>query len=160
MHFKYYRPQTKFAKVMFSQVSFCCLSNGGLCPGGGLSIQRGGPLSRGISVHGGLCPRGSLSKGGLCPGGLSIQRGGLHPGGLCPGGSLSMGVFVQGGLCPRGVLCPGGLHTGSLCPRGSMSRGSLLGRPPYMVTCLWYASYWNAFLFYVCIFRKNNETSL
>ena len=30
----YYRPQTKFVKVMFSQVSVCLSLSGGLCPGG------------------------------------------------------------------------------------------------------------------------------
>ena len=40
-----YRPQTKFTKVMFSQVS--------VCPqGGGLSLCPGGSLSRGVSVQG------------------------------------------------------------------------------------------------------------
>ena len=45
-----YRPQTKFAKVMFSQVS--------VCPRGEVSVQ-GWSLSRGISVQvsGGLCLR-------------------------------------------------------------------------------------------------------
>ena len=57
----FYHPQTKFPKVMFSQVS--------VCPMGVL----GGSLSRGVSVWGYLCP------GGLCPGGLC-------PGGLCQGG--------------------------------------------------------------------------
>ena len=43
----FYRPQTKFAKVVFTGV---CLSTGGggLCPGGCLS---GGSLSRGVSVR-------------------------------------------------------------------------------------------------------------
>ena len=72
--------KTKFAKVMFSQVSVCpqwrCL-----CP-------------RGVS---GLCPGGS---GGLSPG-VSVQ------GGFCPGGSLQ-GVSVQGGLS-RGSLSGGSL---------------------------------------------------
>ena len=43
-----YRPQTKFAKVIFSQVSVC--ARGELCP-------------RGVSIQGGLC------SGGLCHGG-------------------------------------------------------------------------------------------
>ena len=62
----YYRPQTKFAKVMFSQVS--------VCP------QRGS-LSRG-----GLCQGGSLSRGGgasvreTCP--VRLLMGGTHPTGM------------------------------------------------------------------------------
>ena len=61
----------------------------------------GESLSRGVSVQGGLCPRGSLSGGCLCPGGLC-------PGGLCPRGvyveegSLSMGVSVHVDLCQWG----------------------------------------------------------
>ena len=59
----FYRPQTKFAKVMFLQVLVCpwgrglglCL--GGLCPGG---LRRGG--------WGGLC------LGGLCQGTLLPDR--------------------------------------------------------------------------------------
>ena len=60
----YYRPQTKFAKVMFSQVSVC--PQGGnldLCPGG-------------VSVQEGLRPggRGDLCPGGLCQGDPPGQR--------------------------------------------------------------------------------------
>ena len=55
----FYRPQTKFAEVMSSQVSVCPRGSqslsGGLCPG--ISVQRGvslsrGSLSWGISVQG------------------------------------------------------------------------------------------------------------
>ena len=57
--FLFYRPQTKFAKVKFSQVF--------VCPEGdsvqGVSVHRGS-LSRGVSVQEGLS-RGSLS-GSLC----------------------------------------------------------------------------------------------
>ena len=53
--YHYYRPQTKFAKVMFSQVFVCSQGGLGLCTGGG-------SLSKGVSVQGGPCP------GGLCQG--------------------------------------------------------------------------------------------
>ena len=70
----FYRPQTKFAKVMFLQVSVCpqggSVSTGGLCPDG--SLFRGS-LSKGFSVQEGLCPGESLSREGLCPGKPSIQ---------------------------------------------------------------------------------------
>ena len=55
----FYRPQTKFAKVMFSQVF--------VCPQGGVSVQGG------VFVQGGLSPGGSLSGRGLCPGGGLCQ---------------------------------------------------------------------------------------
>ena len=54
----------------------------------------------------GFCPGGSLSGGG----GISVSV----QGGICLGGSLSRGVSVQGGLCPVS-LCPGGLCPGGLC---------------------------------------------
>ena len=72
-----YHPQTKFAKVMFSQVS--------VCPWGGVSVSVQGV---GVSV-----PRGSLSSG------VSVQ-GDLFPGGLCPGGFLS----GRGSLSEEGSL--------------------------------------------------------
>ena len=51
-----YRPQTKFAKVMFSQVFVC--PQGGLCPVGSLSV---GPPPSGVSVEG-VSVGGSLSR--------------------------------------------------------------------------------------------------
>ena len=84
----YYCPQTRFAKVMLRR----CFSTGE------------------VSVHGGLCPGGSLSQGvsvqrGLCRG-ESLSRGSLSGGSLSRGLCLR-GVSVQGHLCLRG-LCPGG----------------------------------------------------
>ena len=53
--FACYRPQTKFVKVMFSQVSVC-------------------PRGRGVSVQGDLCPGEGVSvQGGLCPAWVSVQ---------------------------------------------------------------------------------------
>ena len=77
---KYYRPQTKFAKVMFSHVSVCSPEGS---PSRGVSVW-------GVSVWGSLS-RGSLSRrasvqGGLCLG-VSVQ-----------GRSLSKGVSVWGSL--------------------------------------------------------------
>ena len=63
----FYRPQTKFAKVMFSQVFVC--PQGGIWEGGG----EGNSMSRAVSVQG-----------------VSVQ------GGLCLGVSLSRGVSFQG----------------------------------------------------------------
>ena len=80
-------PQTKFAKVMFSQVFVCPqrdLSPGDLCPGG-VSVQ-GVSVQRWVSVQGESLSRGSLSKEGLCPegslSGQSLSRGSLSRGSL------------------------------------------------------------------------------
>ena len=90
----------------------------------GVSVQ-------GVSVQGGLCPGGSLSRGGLCLR-VSVQ------GGLCPGG-----VSVQGGLCPGRSLCPGwslsrrGLCPEvGLCPEGGLCQGAGGTYPTGMISCL------------------------
>ena len=109
----------------------CILVFTGVCwsTGGRGSLSRGGLCSGGVSVWG-----WSLSKGGLCPGGGSLcpmeRRSLSGGGGLCLGG---------GGLCPgRGGLCPG-RSLRDLCPGGSLgvcvqggslSGGSVSGRPP------------------------------
>ena len=69
----YYRPQTKFAKVMFLQVS--------VCPQGGVS----GP--GGSAASGGACSRGVCSRGGAWSG-----RG------LLLGGAWSGGAWSRGGV--------------------------------------------------------------
>ena len=66
----FYRPQTKFAKVVFTGV--CLSTGGGLCPGG-------------------LCPVGSLSGGSMSGGCLSR---GLCLGDLCPG-CLCLGYLYR-----------------------------------------------------------------
>ena len=66
----FYRPQTKFAKVMFSLVS--------VCPRGGGVLGFWGR--------------------GLCPGGVFVQEC-LCPGGLYPGGSMSRRISVRRVLC-------------------------------------------------------------
>ena len=94
-----YRPQTKFAKVMFSLVV--------VCPqGGGGSVHKG--VSVGESLLGGLCLGGCLSRGVSVPGSLS---GGLCPRGLCAGGSMSGGISVQG-VSVQGVSVQGSLSRG------------------------------------------------
>ena len=113
--------QTKFAKVMFSQVS--------VCP------RRGG---RGVSVWG-----------------ISVQ-GSLCLEGLCPGGSLS-GVLCPGGLSGR--IPVWGVSVQGVCVRGaSLFRGVSVMETP--VTCGRYASYWNAFLFLLCLYKYNKRLIL
>ena len=106
-----YHPQTKFAKVMFSQV---------------FVYPRGG---------GGALSRGSLSRKGLCSGGVSVQDG-----------SLFRGQF----LSRRRVSVKGGSAQRGLCPKGSPSRGFPSMGTPCMVKNRWYASYWSVFLFFLC----------
>ena len=159
-HFNYH-PQQSCGKVMFSQASvilftwILCPSmhhrshdQGGLCPGGSLSmgVSVQGSLSRGVSVQG-VSVQESLSRG------VSVQEESLSKGGLCLGVSVQ-GVSVHGVLCPgfsvqeslsRGVYVWGSL-SGGLCPGGSLSGGSLLGRHPYgneRVVC------WNSIFFAV-----------
>ena len=122
--FCYYRPQTKFAKVMFSQLS--------VCPRGG-----GGALSRRVSLS-----SVSLSKE------VSV-RGGW---GFCQGGSLSRTVSVKRGLCLEG-LSPGGesLSRGSLsrdlCLGGGSVRETL-----YLVWL--HAGVTHATAMHACLFVK------
>ena len=121
----FFRPQTKFEKVMFSQVS--------VCP------QRGSQsLSGGSPSLGGSLSRSSLSRVHLCAGG-SLCRGSLS-GGLCPGRSQSRGISVQGaslsrGVSAQGVLCQMGVSVcagvsvwGSLSWRDSVPEGLCPGR--------------------------------
>ena len=65
---------------------------GSLSRGGG-SVQEGLYLG-GISVHVGLCPGRSVSRGGLFPAGLC--PGGLCLGGISDWGPLSLGAGVSG----------------------------------------------------------------
>ena len=102
------------------------MTRGNLCPGGSLSVQ-------GISVHGGLCSRRSLS-------GWSVQGGSLLGRSLSRRrGSLSRRVSVQGGSLSgrslsrrRRSLSKGSLSRGfsvqwewGLYPGGSLSKRSL-----------------------------------
>ena len=80
----FYRPQTKFAKAMFSQVSVC--PQGGLCPGGSLS--------------GGLCPGVSVRETPL----VQLRAGSTHPTGIhscskCASACLECILNSSGSVC-------------------------------------------------------------
>ena len=141
-----YRPQPKFAKVMFSQVFVCPQGEGSLSRGvsvqgvsiWGVSVQ-GVSVHSGISIQWGICLGVlcgclcliCLCLGGLCPGKGSLSREGVsvQGRGLCLGrGSLSVqgvsvhsGISIQWGIC-LGVLC------GCLCLICLCLGGLCLGR--------------------------------
>ena len=144
----FYRPQTKFAKVMFLQV---CLST----PGGGMcGFIRGGACMVLFRGHvwfylGGV--RGFIGGGGMhgfIRGVCMVLFGGMR--GCSQGGH----AWLLPGGC---MVAPGGMHG---CSRGGMrgcSRGghawffdeirSMSGR---------YASYWNAFLSLLFFFSAHH----
>ena len=167
----YYRPQTKFAKVMFLHVSVILSTWGGgwypsmhcrwypsmpcsRSPGGGIPACLAGfqTHTQGGSWDGsgqgrgspGPQPRGKLWRiwGGLQ---AHIQRGSW--GGSGQGGFP--GPHPRGklrGIWPRGVSRP--------TPRG-VYPSMHWGRPPLNGYCCGrYASYWNAFLCYKIMWKK------
>ena len=130
-HFPYYRPQMKFAKVMFLQVSVC--SRGGMrgCSRGGVrGCSQGG-------MHG-------CSWGGrvwLLLGGHAWLLLGGHAWLLTVGGHAWLltegGCVVGPGGC---MVAPGGCVVATGGARGFFNEiRSMSGR---------YASYWNAFLLF------------
>ena len=118
-----YRPQTKFAKVMFLQVS--------VCPQG---------RSRSRGEGGGVCGMGACVAGGMC------GRGDMH------GGHARQGVCMAGGMCGRGAcMARGACMVGRVCGRGACMPVYGTHAPPYyeiQSMSRRYASYWNAFLFH------------
>ena len=129
----FYRPQTKFAKVMFLQVSVI-LSTGGVHAWllwGGMR----GCLGACVVAHGGAC----MVARGACVvalgGGMRGCSGGVH------GCSRGACMVAPWGAC---VVAPGGgawLLRGGGGMRGFFDEiRSMSGR---------YASYWNAFLFLI-----------
>ena len=111
--FNYYRPKTKFAKVMFSQVS--------VCPQGGVRGTGGGMHGRGCGVWQGAC------MVGVCMAEGHVWRGGMHgrgpvwwghawPGGMCGRGWQE--CVWQRGVHGRGVCVTGRCMAGGVCVAG------------------------------------------
>ena len=77
-----YRPQTKFAKVMFLQVSVCPRGGGCSCQGG---MHGGGHVWWGHAWQGSMCGGGHAWQGdmhgGVCMAGGHAWWGGMHGGG-------------------------------------------------------------------------------
>ena len=86
----YYRLQTKFAKVMFLQVS--------VCPQGGRvwHVVGGDVRGRGACMVGGVC------GGGMHGRGVCMAEGCAWQGGMCGEGHAWQGVCVAGGVCMAG----------------------------------------------------------
>ena len=114
--YHYYRPQTKFAKVMFLHLSVShSVHGGGSAPGGVWS--RGVPGPEGCLLRGVPPPGGSAPGGVAAPGGAWSWVGGLHP---CPVFTPVCQSFCsQGGSAPGGAWSWGG---------GDLARGC--GDPP------------------------------
>ena len=138
-----YRPQTKFAKVMFLHVSVI-LSTGGAIPAciaGGIPACLAAGLQGDLQAHSqggswggsgpGPQPRGKLKGSGQA----HSQGGSWEWGGVCSGGCLlqgegrvpapgvpAWGVSAQGGVCSGGVETPQtATAAGSTHPTGMYS---------------------------------------
>ena len=151
----YYRPQTKFAKVMFLHVSVSHYvfrgrvsrpTPGGVVSGPHPEVSR--PTPRGIQAH---TQEGLKAHTQGSPGPHLGGSQGSHPGGS-PGphpGRVSPGPHPVGSPGPH----PGGLqaHTQeglqAHTPGGSPGPACTGADPPDGHCCGRYASYWNAFLF-------------
>ena len=132
LHYYFYCPQIKFAKVMFIHV---CLSTGGWHP----------------SMPCRWYPSMPAGLQGVYPS-MLCRYPDPHPGGSLRG--LAGGVFRP---TPRGEVQGSG-QEGSPGPhRGGGSQHALRQTPtPDGYCCGWYASYWNAFLF--CYVANSNNT--
>ena len=103
----FYRPQTKFVKVMFLQVSGCP-RGGGACEVGACMVEGmyGGGHTRQGGVHGG---RGMHGKG-ACVAGGHVWQGDMHGRGCawwgCALQSLSMAGGVHGSGGHAWHACP------------------------------------------------------
>ena len=144
-----YRPQTKFAKVMFLHLSVILFTGGG-----------------GMCGRGGVCGRGCVcGRGHACMVGGHAWWVGMHGGcvGACMAGGRGMHGRV-GGMCGRGVCVAGGMHgRQGACMAGGVHGGGGVGGMCGRGVCMphthtpdttiygrsmrrQYASYWNAFL--------------
>ena len=143
-----YCPQTKFAKVMFLQVSVCPQGEACVAHGGGHVWQRGmhgrgacmagvcawqgGMHGRGVHGRGGMCGRGACMAGGhawlgcvhgrgACMAGVYMAGGHAWLGCVHGRGACMAGVYMAGGMCGWGVCMAGGGHAsqGGVCGWGA-----------------------------------------
>ena len=151
--FNCYRPQTKFAKVMFLYLSVshsvhrgaACMAQGACVVGGMHGRTTHAPChaytpGRGACVVGG----GHVWwEGGMCGGRGHVWLGGMHGRGVGRRGALMMGGYV--GACVVGAMHGKGACVAGWCachvhpPDTTRYGRSMRGQ---------YTSYWNAFLFW------------
>ena len=155
-----YCPQTKFAKVMFLQVSVCPQGEACVAHGGGHVWQRGmhgrGACMAGVCMAGGMCGWGVCMAGGACVVGACMAGGCVWLGDMAwqRGWHSWQGGMHGGGACVAGGIPSTGGGGGMCCHRQYRilrDTVNLSGR---------YASYWNAFLLTYCyIFLKRSRIS-
>ena len=127
----FYRPQTKFAKVMFLHVSVI-LSTGGACM---------------VAPGGGVCGCSAGVRG--CSGGMHCCSGGVHGcsrGGMC-GCSGGHAWLLPGGACVGyDEILRYGQWAGSTHPTGMHSCSCLVSLPwsfpSTKLHCVLFASHW------------------
>ena len=157
----YYRPQTKFAKVMFLHLSVISVHQGGglyvargcMCGREGGMPGRGGVRGRGACMHGGEHAwQGGVCGGGCVAGGVCVA-GGMHG----RGHAWKRRACVVGGMCGRGVCMAAGCawQGGACVAVGHAWRWHVCHASPPSHTMRYgrsmrgrYASYWNAFLLF------------
>ena len=169
----YYRPQRKFAKVMFLQVCVCPqgVCGRGMCKDGGLHGRGGGHAMQGVCMVGGMhggghawqgaCVAGGMHGRGACMAGGHAWQGHewhwvTHGKGACMvGGIYGWGMHGRGHAWQRGVCGRGACITGGIYGRGMHGRGHAYHACPpsryygHGIRSMSgrYTSYWNAFLF-------------
>ena len=162
-NFHFYRPQTKFVKVMFLHLSVSYSIHGG----------RWYPSMHFRWYPSMPCSRFRGGGGGRWYTSMSCRFPGPHPGGKLrilarrrvsrptPKGKLrglawgGLQATTWGGLQAHtwGVSRPASGGVSRPTPRGCASQHALRQTPLDSYCCGWYASYWNAFLFLSRFYR-------
>ena len=121
------------------------------------SLSRWGLCPREVSVQVGLCPKRSLSIGSLCPG-VSVKGKGAFVRAVSgwlvffPGGSLCLfPCSVWGSLSRKSLFKGFFVKWEGISVQRSFCKGDPPDKDPQTVKSGWYASYWNAFLYYLVL---------
>ena len=134
---------TVLLEILGGNISYCFVaarnSSLSFCIQGACMVRGAWMVKRGMLDKGGHAGKGKcVAKGIMCGKGVCMVKGGVHRGhawqGLC-----------KVGACIVGGMHGGGLHGGEGGMHGKRD-GHCSGR---------YASYWNAFLFPICLEEGN-----